>query len=378
MNVLVNFLPALKVESGAYVLGVDLGTTTIAMCLMSPRGEQLGHFCRVNPQGVWGQDVLSRIQASAAPIGARELQACVRRVLEEGVGELLELVSEPDRKLRIVLAGNATMMYLFMGWDAAELGCAPFRVSHTEVVRTELLGYPAYGFPPLSAFVGGDITAGIWATDLWKSDKPVLLLDLGTNGELVLGNREKILACATAAGPAFEGGPCKGIWGADMVSLTAVLRRRGLVDETGLLAAPYFETGIKVGGVTITQQSIRALQLAKGAIHAGIEILLEEYGITASAVDKVILAGGLGYFLKPADVACIGLLPRELADKAVAGGNTALLGACLAGGLLEQLGPEAVEAQWQDIGKKVTTLNLAECASFEEKYLSQMYFPDSI
>ncbi|MDE5951996.1 MAG: ASKHA domain-containing protein, partial [Acetatifactor sp.] len=191
--------------------------------------------------------------------------------------------------------------------------------------------------PGLSAFVGGDIVAGILACGMETEEEIPLLVDLGTNGELALGNRERILCCGTAAGPAFEGGG--DIWGADMIALTAHLMRQGLVDDTGLLAEPYFEQGISIGGVQITQERIRQLQTAKAAICAGINTLIAAYGLTgAEQVSRVFLAGGFGYFLDVEAAVELGLIPQGLEGRVTAVGNTALAG------------PGSMEIQW--MGKK--------------------------
>jgi len=189
---------------------------------------------------------------------------------------------------------------------------------------------------------------------------------LGTNGEIVLGNRDKLLACATAAGPAFEGGANSGVWGADMIRLLDKLRRKDVVDETGLLADPYFEKGIRIGDVRVTQEAIRAIQLAKGAIATGVDILMKEYGISGEDVERVILAGGFGYYLDAEAAAGIGLFPKEFTDKTVAGGNTALAGAY-------QMGRGNVSSEdAENVCHKVQILNLAEHPDFYEKYPASM------
>lgn len=179
----------------------------------------------------------------------------------------------------MVVAANTTMTYLFMGWNPEELGKAPFTVSHSGAVETEIAGVACHIIPGLSAFVGGDITAGILASGMLEQEASTLLIDLGTNGEMALGNRHRLHACATAAGPAFEGGANRGIWGADMVRLLQKLLEEGLMDGQGLLKEPYFTKGVRIGDVLVTKESVRAVQLAKGAIAAGIEILADSYGI---------------------------------------------------------------------------------------------------
>lgn len=380
---------------GMRLVTADIGTTTIAMQLYAADGSVEAEFSCVNPQVRYGADVLSRIQAAQDAVrnaadgmdadAAQIMRNMVIGKLEEGLAEF-QAKLRPEETLFMVLAGNTTMGYLLLGYDTEELGHAPFAAGHLEAQETEIAGVRTFVFPGLSAFVGGDIMAGMYACGLKEREEVTLLIDLGTNGEMVLGNSERQIACATAAGPAFEGGVNRGIWGADMVHLLAGLRKADLMDETGLLAEPYFDSGILIGDVHVTQEAVRAVQLAKGAIGAGIRILLKEYGLVSeqsdgegaddyAGVDRVILAGGFGYYLKPEDAACIGLLPRELAAKTISGGNTALAGALRLGRELlkeKEQTAERIEKRLQPGETKV--LNLAEHPDFESLYLEHMEF----
>lgn len=267
------------------------------------------------------------------------------------------------------------MTYLVMGWDPAELGKAPFHVSRRSGTETEICGVPCYVFPGLSAFVGGDIVAGIYACGMCEREELILLLDLGTNGEIVLGNRHRRIACATAAGPAFEGGVNRGVWGSDMISLLARLRQEEILDETGLLSEPYFKHGIRIGNVTVTQEAVRSVQLAKGAIAAGIDILMDRYGADPNTVSRVVLAGGFGYYLRPEAAAAIGLLPESLTGKVITGGNTALSGALMAGQrILADGGFEGLREQLAETVLRTEVLNLAEDSKFEQHFVRLMDF----
>lgn len=365
-------LPSMK----RYLVAVDIGTTTIAMVLYGEGGRELQRFVKVNPQTSYGADVISRIQASENLENAQNMHDSVLQVLEKGLEYFQDKIKIQKESLYMVVAANTTMVYLLMGWDTGELGRAPFHASHLEITYTKVSKVPTVILPGLSAFVGGDIVAGIYACGMAESENITLLVDLGTNGEIVLGNCNKIIACATAAGPAFEGGATKGIWGADMVSLTARLLREGIVDETGLLAEPYFEDGILIGNTLFTQQALRALQMAKGAIAAGIDILIEQYGLEESKqIDRVILAGGFGYFLKAEDASTIGLFPRELKDKVQAGGNVALRGALRFGKTTLEGEMESMqkERQLHRIKKITSIINLAEIELFNKRYLESMF-----
>lgn len=352
----------------------DIGTTTVAMLLYDRDGTVADRFVALNPQAVYGADVISRIRAAEKERAAEDMHSQIRQVLQQGLERFRRLLQEGE-ELYLVLAANTTMTYLLMGWDTAELGHAPFQASRLSGTKTGISGVPCYVFPGLSAFVGGDIVAGMWASGMCEKEELTLFLDLGTNGEIVLGNCKRRIACATAAGPAFEGGVNKGVWASDMISLLARLRQEEILDAGGLLAEPYFERGIRIGNVTVTQEAVRSIQLAKGAIGAGIEILFDHYGVEPEAVDRVILAGGFGYYLCPEAAAAIGILPRELAGKTVSGGNTALSGALLAGRrILADGGVTGVEGQLSATVLHTEVLNLAEEPEFEKKYIAFMNF----
>lgn len=350
----------------------DVGTTTVAMLLYGRDGSVEDRYAAVNPQVSFGADVLSRIRAAEDVSAAKEMQNQVRQVLDQGLKRFAARLKSGE-ELYLVLAANTTMNYLLMGRDPAELGKAPFYASRLQAEETELSGVPCFLFPGLSAFVGGDIAAGMLACGMCEREELTLLLDLGTNGEMVLGNRERRIACATAAGPAFEGGVNRGVWGADMIGLLARLRREKILDENGLLKEPYFSQGVRIGNVTVTQEAVRAVQLAKGAVAAGTEVLLRRYGVTEEEVSKVVLAGGFGYYLRPEAAAAIGLLPARLAERAVTGGNTALTGALLAGReILQEGGCERFVRRLSETVLRTEVLNLAEEPEFQKQYIQRL------
>lgn len=355
---------------GKRLVTVDIGTTTIAMQLHNIDGSVADFHVQVNPQIKYGADVLSRIQASKDGDKASDMQELVRAVLRQGFQKFRSCLAEGEEMVAIV-AANTTMSYLFMGFDPGELGQAPFKTSHLAYDRFVWEDVECILLPRLSAFVGGDIVAGMRACEMWSREEITLLIDLGTNGEMVLGNRERMTACATAAGPAFEGGVNRGIWGADMIRLLAKLLQDEVMDETGLLADPYFDTGIRIGDVLVTQESVRSIQLAKGAIRAGIEILLKEYGIKMEDIDRVVLAGGFGYYLNKEAAATIGLLPKVLVEKTVTGGNTALFGALQFGASFLREGESAFHIPKS---VKVQILNLAQVPEFEPLFYESVNF----
>lgn len=354
----------------------DIGTTTIVVQLLEKDGSVSKSVVQINPQTKYGADVISRILQAESKERAEEMRQLVLQVLEKALISF-EALLLPEEKLYVVIAGNTTMMYLLMGYNPKPLGQAPFWAEHLEPASLFLLDGRVKGFvfPGLSAFVGGDIVAGMKACDMENQKEITLLIDLGTNGEIVLGNREKILATATAAGPAFEGGVNKGIFGADMLHLMNVLRQEGLLDESGLLAELYFERGIRVGNVVVTQEAIRSIQCAKAAIAAGIQILTADYGINYYDIHRVVLAGGFGYYLQSEDAVGIGLLPQDLLTKTISGGNTALFGAKIMGKRLLQQWKNPTKNEWKTLfanNPSTRVLNLAEEDDFSEKYLEAM------
>ncbi|MCR4895593.1 MAG: ASKHA domain-containing protein [Lachnospiraceae bacterium] len=362
--------------SGHFVIGADIGTTTIAMACVSPEGVVCDTYVGLNLQGEYGRDVLSRIVAAEDPEKAEKMRVSVLGFLEEGVRRFLGDVIPDD--LRMSIACNMTMKYLLLGRDPQELGKAPFHASYPGRERVRVCGIEAEVLPGFSAFVGGDLYAGRLAAAWGAVQGPrTLLVDLGTNGECLLWDEKGICGCAAAAGPAFEGGAGRGVWGADLVHFLAELRREGFVDETGLLADPYFEEGILIGGIRMTQKEIRDLQLAKSAIAVGTQTLVKEGGMP----DRVVLAGGFGYFLQPENAIAIGLLPEDFAGKIVPGGNTALRGAILDASDLTVTPPGQVldptgrllagmeEAHREENAPGAKILNLAQLPDFQEEFM---------
>lgn len=354
-------------DKGSFVIA-DIGTTTIAMEVYDELGKKWGQYVKPNPQRVFGRDVISRIQAAERPLAAKQMQSLVKQELMQGLEEFREKGIDIRN---IYVAGNTTMLYLLLGYDPTELGYAPFKACHLEAAKIELGEWIAHVLPGLSAFVGSDILAGILASGMAKKESISLLIDLGTNGEMVLGNREKMIACATAAGPAFEGmleEGRKALWGADLVKIIAELLDRGILDETGLLAEPYFREGVTIAGVQITQEHVRNLQTAKAAIAAGIEILAKEYGITIGDIEQVYLAGGFGYFLEEEPAIGIGLLPRDLRGKVQSVGNSALAG-CYAYHFERE-----AEEKITRIKDVTRVMNLANAEGFAEIFINHMNF----
>ncbi len=366
-------LPAGKTAGKGFFVIVDIGTTTMAMELYDERGQKQDEYVCVNPQRIAGADVISRIEVAENRLTALQLRRMVELELEKGINRFQKNNSVIGK---IYIAGNTTMLNILCGHNVSPLGTAPFQADFLQSETLRIGGVLALTLPGISAFVGADVVAGILTTGMHQKEDITLLVDLGTNGEIVLGNRDKILACATAAGPAFEGmlhEQEKPIWGADVIACVAELLNRGLVDETGLLNDDYFESGIMIAGVHITQEHIRCLQTAKAAVAAGIHILCKEYGLlSAEEISRIYLAGGFGYYLNPEAALEIGLLPRCPITRIQAIGNSALAG-CYAYHFCEE-----ESGSVNRIVSMVKVLNLAETEGFSDSFIENMKLADTI
>ena len=353
-----------KMSSGESenVVLADLGTTTIVLLLVEKQtGKILDAYKGRNRQWSYGADVISRMERAIAGDG-EELSRLVNDDMQAVLERWKGMGYQPKE---LVLAGNTVMVHLLKGYPVEGLAKAPFVPVTTESVSFELADVRGRTVPGISAFVGGDIVAGmlVCKKEMEKdSIKNALLIDLGTNGEMVLFTEKGSYCTATAAGPAFEGGFGGLIFGSDVIKIAASLLERGVIDETGLLAEEYFEAGFHDGPFWFRQQDIRALQTAKAAVFAGIRILLEEAGLSEDEIERVYLAGGFGYRLSVEAACKIGLIPSVWRERTTPSGNTALAGAYL----------YARGAATDDIIKDTKSINLAEKDHFNEYYLQAM------
>ena len=406
-----------KTENALYGICIDIGTTTLAALLVNLETEaDCQTAVSVNHQRTYGSDVLSRISASNG--GKKwEIQRCIRQDLQKLIRELLQKEKITEQQIqRIVIAGNTTMCHLLRGFSCETLGVAPFLpvdLSWMEGSAADFLGMKELDtkvviLPGISAFVGADIMAGIAKMNMHRSEGYHLLLDIGTNGEMVLGNCRHMYVTSTSAGPAFEGGNIScgmasipgvishvfmeetgkagfqvigetdgenkkqqaiGICGTGMIDLVYELREHQMIDEHGTYSDLYFDTGYELAEkVKFTQNDIRELQMAKAAIRAGVDILVKKAGITFDEVDDCYLAGGFGTKIDIKKAAGIGLIPKELEMKTIPAGNTVLAGTKEV--LLSRISKEELEK----IQTMADVINLAEENDFEEMYLSYMDF----
>lgn len=384
-----------KAHQKAKILAIDLGTTTIVLQLREAMsGRIITEERMMNPQRAFGIDVVARMAASMQ--GKRErLQQIISDALADKMNSILQ-----GEQANIVLAGNTVMVHLLLGLDMTQMSVYPFKPLVLGETVCHIGKYTVTILPGIAGFVGGDITAGVYATGMdlrmstavsaesnekadGKNDvtlhKAEVLLDLGTNGEMVICDGKRMLATATAAGPAFEG-IVTDTQGTDLIAITADLLEQGILDETGLLSEPYFTEGYSTGELKIVQSDIRALQMAKAAIHAGLQILLEELKLTAKDIRNVYLAGGFGYLLDVEKAERIHLFPEGLAEKTVAVGNTSLQGAFLYGQALlyeKQLGEKKSNNPLHSVRnliEKTEVINLAEIKTFEAYYIQALHF----
>lgn len=332
-------------------LALDLGTTTLALALVSAEdGQTVRIVTRTNPQRAFGADVMSRIEYCREH-GARLLQSTV----VTAIGEMLCELDAPEVQT-LYVAGNTTMLHLLFGADPSDMGVFPYTPVFLEsrTASGESLGLSGVGsvisLPSASAFVGADLTAGLNEIGLPPQGKYRLLVDLGTNAEVVLFSREAALCTAAAAGPCFEGAgiscgmsasagaicaysaegyrtvgdaPAAGICGTGLVDAIAHLVRNGTIDQTGYMECGTVELA---PGVTLTQKDVRQVQLAKSAVCAAIRTLMKKQNVRMDDVDVLYVAGGFSVRIDLDKAAEIGLLPPELRTKCVALGNSSLAG----------------------------------------------------
>mgnify|MGYP004701364937 FL=1 len=380
-------------------IAVDLGTTTIVAQLVNlENGHVLDSVSDVNPQAKYGSDLISRIQ-SCLDGNFEELQNLIRWKIGKMIQSMLE--KHPIDVSKVAVVGNTVMHHIFSGLPVNSLSFYPFHSPNlgTQKFTPSELNWELPEnteisfFPSIGSFVGSDILAGIAATKMAGREEFSVLIDLGTNGEIVIGNRDKIVCASTAAGPAFEGAKIsmgmraatgaissvdfengelkvhvignvqsKGICGSGLIDIMAILLNR---EEIGMFGE------INIGNdkvkitpqVSISQQDIREFQLAKAAIAAGIQILLKQFGITCTEIEHVFIAGGFGNFLNIENVIRTGLIECE-AGKIVKLGNTALIGAKMF--LFED------EKFIQKILDKTTHINLEADPDFQDIYIEKM------
>lgn len=363
---------------GKYFITTDIGTTTLVMQKVSASdGQVIETYKAVNAQNRFGSDVISRLEASEH--GHREeLSHIIWDQLCQGVEKL-----GGDDVLFMVIAANTTMVHLLMEYDVQGLSKAPFDAVCLDEVRTEIAGIETYIMPGYSAFVGGDIFSGILAICSTTNNSPTLLIDLGTNAEMVLFDSDQMAATSAAAGSAFDSIADVGLFGADVVAILYRLLKEHRIDCHGTLQDEWFEQGVAIEykkQVYITQNHIRRMQLAKAAVRCGIDYLSEAFGCALQDIGQVYVAGGFGYYLDVEAAFGVGLLPDAFRGKTFACGNTALSGARVYGYdklVIKASGNGEIHdklfSNGSDFPKK-KIINLAMEPDFNERYISYLDF----
>ncbi|HHT9130019.1 MAG TPA: ASKHA domain-containing protein [Candidatus Brocadiaceae bacterium] len=409
----------------SYGIALDIGTTTLVASLVDLNsGETLGSSSTLNPLVYYGHDVMSRIKYSASQ---QDGLLRMHKDLTSAVNLLIKLLSfEIDVKLeniyQIVAAGNTTMQHIFLNKEIEGIGEYPYKAAILDTYTTaakelaiHIAEYaPVTTFPCISAYVGGDIVSGLLAIDTNTLDTPALFLDIGTNGELVLLLEDKIVASSTAAGPCFEGmtiscgmragegaiehvkfgeavdlevigeGQPRGVCGTGLLDAVSELLRVGLVNSRGRLQNPNGSDTVKYKNylsekdgkrhfrltetVSISQEDIRQVQLAKAAIRAGIEILLTTCNSTAYDLKTVIIAGAFGYHLEKESLFRVGILPVLGSANLSFVGNSSLEGA------VRMLLNKELLYNAARIARTAQVIELSQFENFEDIFIREMNF----
>ncbi len=380
-------------ENGFYGIAVDIGTTTVVAALVDLKtGEELETASMINPQKQYGLDVLTRITyAMENPdTASNELQ----RVIVEGLNQLVDQLVEKENVSKkhlheIVISGNTTMLHMLLGVDSTVIGKAPYtpnfiesqRVNACEIGLNVEENTILYCLPSVSAYIGSDIVAGVYACGLHRKTRTTLFIDIGTNGEIALAHNGQLMSCSCAAGPALEGMNIsagmraqvgaieeitigengintkvigdvagKGLCGSGILAAMRELIKTGIVTKKGAMIklenmeeGDYRRKYIQVNGkkrafelsghpnsIVVTQSDVRQVQLAKGALLSGFYALLNEAGITMAHLDEVIVAGQFGAHLSADSLVGTGILPEAVRDKLTYIGNASKTGAYMA------------------------------------------------
>lgn len=424
-------------KSKNYGLAVDIGTTTLACYLVNLNdGDQVTAVAKTNSQAIYGSDVLSRIRYSNKADGLRELHRRIKTDINDMIKEVCDKgMIKHDNIYKMVLVGNPCMEHIFEGINPVSLGKKPYAPIMRGIVQAKAkhLGITinkegvVFFLPLVSGFIGADAVAMTLVCRMDESDDNRLAIDIGTNTEIVLSTKRKLMACSAAAGPAFEGAhikygmratdgaidkvkidneikinvignvPAKGICGSGLIDAVAELLKTGIIDQKGRILGreklpPHLSPGLRERvfstdegnqfeivkpdesydgqPIYLTQKDIRELQLAQGAIAAGIRFLLKESGISMSEVSEVFLAGAFGNFISIKNAVRIGLIPQVPLNKVRFVGNTAGEGARLA------LLSERLMKKAESISEKVRYVELSDRKEFLDLFVESMVFPD--
>ena len=381
-------------DGEAYALALDLGTTTLALALVSSDGNVMALKTAINPQRGFGADVISLIEYCSTSSYIEPHKAIISK-LNDMIGELN--IKSP---LPLFVAGNTVMLHLFFGIDPSSIGVAPYTPKFLEERNTDgaQIGLSkvseVHSLPCISSFVGADIVAGLSVLPTPKKNKYSILIDLGTNAEIALFSSEGITCTSAAAGPAFEGaniscgmsavhgalysfyldeqgnksiktvgdGECIGICGTGLIDVVANLIQNELIDKTGYLENEIYRI---TNEISITENDVRNLSLAKSAICSALLTLMRSEGVSFDMIDTLFISGGFSTRINVRNAVCIGLIPSALANKCVPISNSSLLGAV----------SYAVHRQSpSSIVKKARYTDLAKDNGFSDLFIKNLSF----
>ena len=413
-----------------YGLAVDIGSTTVCGVLIDLNtGEVVDDASEYNGQIQYGEDVISRIIYSQRPGGLEALQERIVRTINNVIETLCKKVSINNNDISYIMAaGNTTMSHLLLGLNPKFVREAPYTPTCNQypITRATSIGIAAHPsvrlflYPSVASYVGGDITSGVHACQMHKSPEVTLFIDIGTNGEIVIGNQEWMVCAACSAGPAFEGGGIKhgmratsgaienfhiepvtldpmiitinhakpqGICGSGLISIVAELLEAGVIDQQGKFNRLIDHPRIRDGydgyeyvlawakdsavdeDIVITEVDLDNLMRAKGAMYAGYQTLLESVSMAFSDLDRVILAGNFGNYIDLEQAICIGLLPDIDRDKFYYLGNASLLGAQIS------LTDHKRFLERDMVSKLMTNMELSESPNFMNHYVASLFLP---
>lgn len=414
----------------SYAIAMDIGTTTIygqVIDLIS--GEVLAEHGEFNGQISYGEDVISRIVYAEKPGGLAKINAVVIKTINKILAKIVKRSGvDPENISTITLAGNTTMTQLMLSVDPRSIRRAPYVPAATlyPPIKASDLGMDlgehvaALVYPAVSSYVGGDIVAGVMGSGIYRTDELTLYLDVGTNAEIVIGNKDWLACAACSAGPAFEGGGLKfgmraakgaiedfsidpvtlepmlitignvrpkGICGSGLIIMAGVMFELGIINNLGKFDRDLDTPRIREDNgvyeyvlawkdetqidrdITLTEIDLENLIRAKGAIYSGCMTLLTEVGMGIEDIEKIILAGGFGSYVDLEKAMTIGLLPEMDPEKVIFIGNGSLLGAKMSS-LTNRIRRDVVE-----VTKKMTNFELSDTPSYMDNYVAALFLP---
>ncbi|WP_243235581.1 ASKHA domain-containing protein [Zhenpiania hominis] len=421
-------LQELPTSEKLYGVAVDIGTTTVAACLVDlATGIELAQAAVINEQKQYGLDVLTRItyEIENPQEGRNRLRQAITASLDKQIRQMCaEAGIDSDSVYEITISANSTMLHMFLGVNAVSLGTSPFApvftagryLSAADTGLKTAENAVVYLLPAVSSYIGADIVAGAYVCGLQRTNRRVLFIDIGTNGEIVLASGGRLLSCSCAAGPALEGmnirsgmraaegavedvrltpegaelnviggGKAKGFCGSGILAVIRELLKNGLIEKNGTLLKPeklddsdWRKKFLQLNGkkrevvlapeLIVTQSDIRQVQLAKGAILSGFYALLKQAGITMEDLDEVIVAGQFGMHLPVESLTGTGILPKEVGNRLTYVGNSSKTGAYMA------LMSGSVKREMEKLAKKMEYMELSASQGYERLFSQCLQF----